>query len=442
MALLLLWTPSVFAETGAMDGTGSDESLASVLMLLAIIAGAYLFSHWLLRWATRRFGWVSGVQYVILGVVLGPVLGVMSPEQLRSFLPLLVLGSGAVGLMVGLELNLRRRGGRDDRSLRLAGMSAVMTLLFVVGLPAVALSFFAANPPENVWYYVGLFGAIALVADPYPVLRLGKHLGVRRESMELANGVGWLSSILAVVVFGSLFFFFNPAESLWPGPWEAVWWALGHVLLGGVLGAIAGAFIQMRPDDDRLMTILIAVVVLASGLAYVSGMSVVVVNFIAGVVIVHMSSEALRVERIFSAVNRPLYILLLFFVGTLWVPGVAPWVFVIVAIYLALRYVGRAAGVLAYRPRLSGRQPDPGLYRALWAPGALTAAMIIDASHTFEQTPYAAELATALVAILIGSEIVGHVALRSWLIDIADAEEAESSGERRRAGRSSREDQR
>lgn len=416
--MILIAIPA-FALVETTRAAGEDP-LGSVLVLLAIVSGAYLFSYLVLKWAARRFGWVSGVQYVVLGVLLGPVFGVLTPEHLTSFTPVLILGSGAVGLMVGLELNLRRRRRQDDRILRITAMSTLVTLLFVVGLPALALTYWFSVPPADFWFYLSLLGALALVADPFPVVALGKFLGVREDALELATGLGWLSSIVAILVFGLLFFFFNPADALVPGRWEALQWFAGHIALGAILGAIAGAFIQMNLADDRLLTILGAVIILASGIAHVAGMSVVFVNFIAGAVIIQMSSEALRVERIFAAVNRPLYILLLFFVGTLWVADVDAWVYVLVALYLGLRYLGRILGVFAYRPRLSGRKPEPGVHRALWAPGALTAAMIIDASQTFSHVPYAGELATGLVMILIGSEIVSHLLIRGWLIDIAD----------------------
>src|SRR5690554_5721784 len=136
-ALLAVVEPR-FAEPRFADPATSpaDEAMASVLVLLAIVAGAYLFSYLLLRWATRRFGWIPGVHYVVLGVSIGPLFGILSPDQLVSFTPVLILGSGAVGLLVGLELDSRRRRRRDERSFRVAATSALITLAGIVGLPA------------------------------------------------------------------------------------------------------------------------------------------------------------------------------------------------------------------------------------------------------------------------------------------------------------------
>ena len=81
----------------------SSETFSRVSLLLAAVGVGYLVTHLVIERLAQRFGFLGGVEYVALGVVLGPVLGLVGPDLTRDLRPVLLLGAGALGLGLGLS---------------------------------------------------------------------------------------------------------------------------------------------------------------------------------------------------------------------------------------------------------------------------------------------------------------------------------------------------
>lgn len=421
----LLWGAPLWASTDGQPAGDLIFDQPQILVLLALVAGTYLISYLLLGWLTRRFGLVIGVQYILLGIAIGPVFKILDAQTLAGFEPLLALAIGALGMLAGLEFNIRRLFAQQIRPLKIALLTSAATLLLVGGVPFFIMFNTSLGTDGAIWQWMPVLltlSAISLVADPRHVAGLLSHFKTSEESAtQLATQICWLCSVLAVLVFGVLFCLFNPGQLVVPENLAPLQWLIVHLAVGGIMGAICGALVQLRPDDEQLMTILLGTVVLTSGIAYTSTMSIVFVNFIAGFVIINMTEEAIRVQRKFVHLERPLYVFLLFFVGTHLIADVPLWVYLLIPGYLALRYAGRFVGVALYRPSNASYMPEPGLHRALWAPGSLSAAMILDFFNTFGDVPYATYAMTGLIVLLIFSEFIAYILARGWLIDISDA---------------------
>ena len=413
-----LW-PSM-AHAGEAVGRSIGEE-ASIFVVLGVIASAYLLSYLLLQWLSQRYGFVTGVPYVVLGIIAVPATGLLEPPLMEGLEPLIAVAVGAVALAAGLEVNARKLADQGATTIKLSLMVAAVTVGVVVLGPWIAIRQWQPPMESVVWWPALLvLGALALVSDGRPLEALAKHLKLDNHAIEQAREVSWLSTMLAVVVFGIALSIHNPGHE-WFGNWMDLGpWFFLHLMVGGVLGAIGGTMMQARPDDDRVLTILLGVVLTTSAVGYVTSLSIVFVNFVAGVVLINMSSESLRLRQMLDSANAPFYVLLLFVAGTMWTVGLSPWVYVAVAGYLMLRVVGRWLGVALFRPRLSGYRPEPGMYRALLAPGALSAAMIIDFSFGFGTSPEIKLVISGLVLILIAEEVISYFLLRGWLIDIAD----------------------
>ncbi len=427
------WSSQIALVAGTYD---------PVLVVLTVVATAYLLSYLLLKWLSGRYGFVTGMPYVVLGALLVPVMGWLPVEVMEGFDPLVGLATGAVALAAGLGVDAAKFGEQRGTTLKLGLTVTAVTLAVVVGVPWLVLQYLW-EPPMNsaLWLPVlGLLGAMGLVADSRPVEALAKYMNLEGEvAVEKAMKVAWVSTLGAVVFLGVVFSLYNPGPQ-WAGPVAngALWLGV-QIVTGVVLGVVGGALVEMRPEDDRLLTVLLGVLVTASMAAYVTTMSIVFVNFVAGVVLINMSSESLRVRGMLEGAMGPLYVLLLFFLGTLWVVETLPaWLYVAVGIYVGLRVVGRYLGAAAYRPKLSGYRPEPGMYRAWIAPGALTAALVLDFSFAFGDQPEMATMISALVLVVVAEELVSFALVRGWLIESADVETMGSSKRRRdrwRAGR-------
>ena len=109
-----------------MEGT-------QTLILVALIGGAFLISGLLHRYAERS-NLVSGIEYALVGVLIGPVMPwnwqLITPELLRSFDLLISLLLGLLGFMVGLHAREAMR--RFEHFM--AGSVAALGVVVVVGV--------------------------------------------------------------------------------------------------------------------------------------------------------------------------------------------------------------------------------------------------------------------------------------------------------------------
>src|SRR5919206_881865 len=81
--------------------------MSSALVLVLAVALAYLAAHVAFDWLARRFLIVSGAEYLLLGILLGPqVTGVLSARTMAGFAPLTTLALGWIGAIVGTQFYL------------------------------------------------------------------------------------------------------------------------------------------------------------------------------------------------------------------------------------------------------------------------------------------------------------------------------------------------
>ena len=426
--LLTLLLPALALASGGAEehsggGSGADM-FQNILVLLAVISVAYVITHVFLERIQRRFGLVSGVEYILLGVLIGPALGLLDPLTLSKFTPALVLGTGSLGLMTGLNMNFRRASGLEYEAARVALWISLVTLLVVVVVPLGVL--YATQPIETVLRWMrGIIcvGAIAMVASPGPVLALRRFMSARGAAADGAIRVARFCSALAVITFGLLFCMFDHEAVILPAQYSMIEWFGIHLTLGAVLGVVFATFLRRDFDDDKLLTIVIGMVIFTSGIAYYLRLSPIFVNLVLGVVIANMSKQSAHVETMLESVQRPLYIVLFFFAGASLTFDGPIWALALAIPYLLVRSIARlTGGVIAMRTTHQANEHlrIPPLGRVMLAPGALSVAMLIDFQEVFGNYPVSATIYSAMITGIVLSEVLSYVRTRSWLLDHTD----------------------
>ncbi len=414
-----------------------------ILILLAIVGVAYLVTHLALERIAKRYGFVTGVEYIVLGAILGPVLGVLDADTVSALTPAVVLGTGSLGLLAGLHVDLDAFGELQIRALKSALPTALITLVSVVGVTT-AILYWVWTPAgvARVMPLVLCMGTIAMVADTSPLRAMAAFLGAQGTAADFGVHVARFCSSLAIVAFGLIFCFYNTTAVPFDVAPSLVWlvWFAIHLLLGGVLGLIFATFLRRDFSDDKIITVIIGMVIFTSGFAYYLQLSPIFVNFILGVVLINIGRHADHVESRLMAIRRPLYIVLFFFAGAAWTLHAPLWGYALVLGYLVLRRVGRLLGGVAATRALSIRSYGAGLSRALLAPGALSVAMLLNFDHVFNSpehvralfghtlTPaqvdaymgYIDVLYNGLLTAIVFAEIFAYPMTRGWLIDVAD----------------------
>lgn len=409
----------------ASGGDVSKEAFETILFLIGVIGLAYVVARVLSGWVEKKWGIVSGAEYIVLGAAVGPGFSILSPEVVIQISPAIVLAEGSLGLFAGLiAWEYRKNPG----SFSIGTSISVFTFLAVTGIP-MAVIYYMKGLPFLLSYlpHLLVFGAIAIIADRTPIRSLIHFLRAKGDGVPLVQSVATVSTSIAIVVFGIIFCLFKPAKDLIPGIdigiFESImFWLLVHVLLGIVLGLIFALFLNRDFSEEKLLTVGIGIIIFTSGVAYFLKLSPIFVSFILGVMFSRISKQSPNVEKMLVSIERPAYISLYFFLGATlsfsfhWAALFVP------LIYIVLRHLGRWVGSIGARQVSAIAEPHPLMGQALWGPGAMSAAMALNYFNVYQSSEYANEVYFVLVICILLSEPIAYKAARTWLIDATDVE--------------------
>ncbi|MGB5812369.1 MAG: hypothetical protein WBG86_17660, partial [Polyangiales bacterium] len=94
------------AGTGSSAAGGAAGELSTVVLLVLVIGVAYVLAHNVVERLQRRFLVVSGLEYLLLGIMLGPsFLAIGAFDDLTGLLPIIALAAGWVGLLRGTDFD-------------------------------------------------------------------------------------------------------------------------------------------------------------------------------------------------------------------------------------------------------------------------------------------------------------------------------------------------
>ena len=115
--------------------------MSGPFLLVLVVAGAYLAAHWAFEWLGHRYLLVSGAEYLLLGILLGPqVSGLIQASVLDGFAPLMTLALGWIGTVVGshfyLPMLVRTRSVLYSVAFVESTLSLVVSALLLTGAMA------------------------------------------------------------------------------------------------------------------------------------------------------------------------------------------------------------------------------------------------------------------------------------------------------------------
>jgi Kef-type K+ transport system membrane component KefB len=391
----------------------TDEAFSSILVLLSAVSAGYVLAHVAAQRLARRYMVASDVQYVLLGIVLGPVLGIIDTNVARDIRPALSLGAGALGLLAGLELKSAAR--RSVGAWGPAISVAVCTVVMVVGVPVAVIYLLVGYDPTSHDVWLGgviAAGAVALSTTDDTVRAMAAFLGARGSYAIRATAVARISKAIATAGFGVLFALIADDPDLRMRTAVGAAEALGvQIVAGSALGLLFAASVYRKLDDRVLLTVLVGTIFLAAGIARSTHVSAIFVSFVAGAVFSISSRRAGHVTNMLVGIKRPFVIALLE-----WVAGPA-WTFVLVLPYLLLRWAGRRLGGALGRRSTEPRQ-DYGA--PLLPAGGLTVAFLLSLRLSFSHVPGLREAYGPLLVAVILTEFGALRAIRRWLLDVDD----------------------
>ncbi|MCP3142373.1 sodium:proton exchanger [Pyxidicoccus xibeiensis] len=352
--------------------------MQALLVLLTIAALSLLVSNRALdpgRFPALTRLAASGFLFLLFGILVGPsVSGVLSARSLEGMRPVLALGLGTAGVILGLNL--------EPRLLRLlprpvysAALAHAGTAFLFVALPLSGpLLLTSGLSPQAAVGAAALLGAAASLSSGHFAV-----LAYRSGRLDRARGLGvaLLTMLDDAVGLGVL------ALALVLGATTSLGEGLGLVCLAVLLGVMCGALLAFLThslkDLAELTTVTLGGVALVGGAAAYLRVSALLAGVACGATLALVGGRTVeRAARALGRVERPAFLVLVFLVGC----GVHArdwWAWSLVPGFVGLRFLGKVLGG-RFAQRLAGGTLElpPRLGYALIAQGGLALCLVAE----------------------------------------------------------------
>lgn len=377
--------------------------MSTGLLLIVIVAGAYLAAHSASEWLARRFLIVSGAEYLLLGILLGPeVSGVIRASTVDGFAPFLTLAFGWVGALIGSQFRIRDLVRVPAEHFRVAATEATLVLVVTAGVMAAVGTWWLGLSGRELVIPALVFGAIAVSSAPTGIAVVSRRLPARGFLVRQLQVSPAVDALVAITAFGVLLAITHePPSQVGTRPPTPTEWVVITLAIGLVSGVLFHLFVGGERKIDRLFIALSGALILSSGVAAYLRLSPLLPAMLIGFVLVNTSPASDEIQEVLARVERPLYFVLLIFAGAAWQLDAPAWV-LIATLFVGVRIVAKVGGaVLA--ARLHGMLPALGT-RWGWGlvgHGGLAVAIALN-YRLFHDSPTAGTVFTAaLVSVLI-----------------------------------------
>ena len=379
------------------------------ILALGLVAAAGIAVTRLPRFSVKRLPHydviaAAGGPLVLLGVLLGPGLGVLDQAVLDALAPVTALAIGWLGAVFGSRFEWRfvRRIPLRVGGLLLLQAAAVFTVTAWVAWallrwqPALAAAWAPTLPA------VLTLAAIATVSGPGAVALVAQAAGIRRSLSHAFGLAAALDTAFGALGFTLALALYHPREPVggvvlgWY-TWTAL--ALGSGLLVGMLFL---SLSRLRPDRGDLGLSLLGVVLFGSGVGYAADLSPFVVCALGAMVIVNVSPAKRAVQELLISWEHPIYAVFLITAGAiLRLPTI--WILLGVIVLAALRIFVRWAVVRFGRPLFRAHDLPPDVGFATVAQGGVALALAINFYITYDNG--AAVVTTAVLGLALAQAV-------------------------------------
>jgi hypothetical protein len=389
--------------------------LSSGLILILVITGAYLAAHAAIEWLGEKFMLISGAEYLLLGILLGPqVSGLIRATVVESFAPFLTLAIGWAGAMIGTQLHLPTLMRTRGIFYRVAFTESLLCLAFVAAMMTAVFTFlFGADVGQTLIPALAL-GAIATASSPLGVALVASRMERRAAILRQLQATNLVDAVVAIVAFSILLCIAHPIPLDIRRPPTATEWAVISVGIGVIGGILFHLFIEREHNPDRLFIAMTGAIILASGAAAYLRLSPLLPSMLIGAILVNTSRYPKEIPDLVAKVARSMYFVLLIFAGAAWQPSSHSAWLIAAGAFLLLRFIGKLGSArLAARMSQRYQTLGPNWGRALLGHGGLAVAIALNyLLHDTSALPnvvFTATVASVLLTEFASARVVQSV---------------------------------
>lgn len=421
--------------------------MSTSIIFVAILVFGFLVARGIGRIAPGRAG-VSGLGFLLLGVVLGPVtpprvLTVEVLDALDLFVSILL---GFTGFLAGLRL---RSALREFEHTMAGALSALLVILAVACGCAAAVQ--ASHPeffrttepvfampiasdghwllslwlaPEALWVTLGIAAAAGVSATGV-ITRVANAHGVHGPRVGLLHAMATVGTAFSIVVLGVAMAGSRASAAGAEFGLTLTEWGIIVVGFGAVAGVLFTVYLGRERDAMRLTVASVGAVTFAAGAGVALRVSPLFVSLAAGAMVASTSTHSDRLQVALQPLEHPASVLILLFAGAHWRP-VSGWLWLLPVAYAVTRWFAvRVATRLAVATFLDDHALVRGLGRGLVGQGALAAAIGLGFAQRFGE--YAGVVLTTVLGGMLLTDVLAARSVRRLFADAGDIHVREAS---------------
>jgi Kef-type K+ transport system membrane component KefB len=330
------------------------------------------------------------VGYVAIGIILGPLLSVISEETIRDLEPFNTFALGIIGFLIGGELKreIFTKFGRQVIAILLfEGLAAFL----LVGSLCFAITWYFFDWKTGLAAGV-VFGAICAATDPASTMSVLWEYKARGPLTAMLTAIVALDDALALVLYAICVSIagvvIGHEEAGFFGALLSSLYEIFGSLAIGVAAGIALNWILNRTDEpERVLIFCISSALLIIGVAITRELDVIISTMALGITLTNIGSR--KVASSFELVHRfsaPIYVLFFVLIGArLDISGLSAQVLLLAAAYIIGSIVGKTTGAW-FGATYSKSVPTIRKYLGfcLYQQGTIAIALLLMASSRFE----------------------------------------------------------
>lgn len=380
---------------------------ALLLIIFLAFSGYHLtFKRLKLPFFKYKF-YLTGIEFLFLGLLLGPqFLNLLDTQTMEGLNPLSALLLGWIGLLFGFQFEVSRLRRFPEQFLTAGIFEGISTLIFVFSGVFFALTFFSNIPiPMKIVTAIALASAAACTAQTGLAIIAHDYPRKRIKTVKLLRHISGINSFFAITAFGTAFFlrmliFSNSISIL-----IILQHIIIYIIACVILFFLYSALLAQRREEDELTLIIISMAVLTSGLSSALNLSPLLINFLAGLLLVNTSTEKERIYKILISVEKPVYMLLLVILGSyLFIDS--PWIISLGIIYFLYRALGKfLSGFIITHFNTKLKKHPSSLGFGLLDQGGLSLAILLDFYRGFPTDISARIVSLALITVILNNFI-------------------------------------
>ena len=319
--------------------------LGLLLILLITFIGVRFFGRSTIVRTPLLSGFiVSGIPYILIGVLLGPqFFNFLSNEIITSLEPLLSLAIGWVGLLFGIQLrwrNIRRFPRNYTLFTTIQSLFTFATIIVIIGF---IIYYFNLPNNKNEIEGIIIIAALGSMTAPLSIARTVIEKRIKGRLIHLIQFISSLDSFWGIAFAGLTMAIFHPPANQWfHVGWE---WLLFSITISILLGLIFRFLLHFKFEQEEIFLLVLGLVIFTSGIGFYLKLSPIFMTMIVGITIAQFPRISEKVMRIIHTGEKPTYLFLLVFAGALWNYRFWEEIVLIVA-FIISRFIGKYLGGL------------------------------------------------------------------------------------------------